>query len=89
MKRVFVPMILAALAACALGCQSGTSHLWGNGPVSSATPPVYGGMVATPLAAPSRGCGPGCSSCGGNSVSVLSGPQAFALGPTTGAVLEQ
>lgn len=86
MKRLAVVMFLAASA---LGCQSGPSRLWGNGPVSSASPPVYGGMAAMPLVAPSRGCGRGCSSCGGNSLPVLSGPQAFALGPAAGPVVEQ
>ncbi len=89
MKRLAVVTILAVLAVSALGCQSGSSRLWGNGPVSSASPPVYSGMAAMPLVAPSRECGPGCSSCGGNSLPVLSGPQAFALGPAAGPVVEQ
>ena len=89
MKKLVVLTILAVLAASAPGCQSGPSRLWRNGPVSTAAPPAYDGMAAMPPAAPSRGCGSGCRSCGGNSLPVLSGPQAFAAGPSTGPVLGQ
>ncbi len=89
MRRLVALTIHAVLAASALGCQSGPSRLWRNSPVSTTAPPLYGGMVAMPVAAPSRGCGPGCSSCGGATVPVLSDPQAYAAGPTTGPVLGQ
>lgn len=89
MKRFGVLTILAALAASAVGCQSGASRLWGNPPVSATAPPTYGGMAAVRPASPSGKCGPGCNSCGGNSVSVLSGPQAFAPGPATGSSFQR
>jgi len=89
MKKLVVLTILAVLAASAPGCQSDRSHLWGNAAASKATLPAYDGMAAMPPAAPSRGCGPGCRSCGGNSLPLLSRPQAFAAGPSTGPVLGQ
>jgi len=100
MKKLGVLMIVAILATSGPGCQSGGSRLWRNAPASTAASPIYDGMAVSPVysqpgmvattpRAPSRGCGPGCSSCGGNSPQVLSGPQAFAPGPGTDPVLGQ
>ena len=101
MKRLFVLTIVAILAAGGPGCQSRRCCPWRNGPVSTPVSPIYDGMgapspvysqpaaaVTTP-GAPSGGCGPGCSSCGGSSPQVLSGPQAYAPGPSTGPVIGQ
>ena len=100
MKKLVVLTIVAMLAASSPGCQSRRFCPWRNAATPAAPSITYDGMAASPPTyrepgmaapslAPSRGCGPGCSSCGGNSPQVLSGPQAFAPGPNTGPVLGQ
>lgn len=80
MKKLFVLTFLAVVAVAVAGCQS-----------RRAAPVPYGGIgtPSTVSPAPSRGCGPGCGSCGGNTPQVLPGLQVFAPGPDTAPVLGQ
>ena len=87
MKKLVVLTILAALAVSAPGCQSGPNRFWPHAPAPAAAPIAYDEMAVMPPATRSRGCGPGCRSCGGNSLPVLSGPQEFAAESNVGPVL--
>jgi hypothetical protein len=95
MKRFFLLALAGMLIATAPGCES--RRCWRNrNTVRTAPSATYEGMApssamyseqpATTMrsAAPSGGCGPGCN-CGGKSIPMLSGPQAFA----PGAAVEQ
>ncbi len=98
MKKLFVLTVVGVLIASAPGCRSGRCCPWRNAGAPTTTydgmpmpPPVYGGptMAAPASAPPAGGCGPGCSSCGGNSPQVLSAPQQFAPGPNAGPIVGQ
>jgi hypothetical protein len=98
MKKVVILAAVGMLIAGAAGCQSRRSFPWRNAPGAAAT---YNGMAApslmysdpgltaSPSPRPAGGCGPGCSSCGGSSPQVLSGPQAFVPNFSTGSGLGQ
>jgi len=98
MKRTIILAAVGMLIAGASGCQSRRFSPWRNAPAAAA---AYNGMAApslmysepgltaSPSPRPAGGCGPGCSSCGGSSPQVLSGPQAFVPGPSAGPGLGQ
>lgn len=92
MKKIVILVAAGMLIAGAAGCQSRRSLPWRNAPAAAtyngmAAPSLMysdPGLTASPAPRPAGGCGPGCSSCGGSSPQVLSGPQAFVPGPGLG-----
>jgi len=92
MKKLVILVAVGMLIAGAAGCQSRQFSSWRNAPAATtyngmAAPPVMysePGMTASSSPRPAGGCGPGCSSCGGRSPQVLSGPPTFVPGPNAG-----
>jgi hypothetical protein len=85
MKRLSVLMIVSTLVVGTAGCRQCNWFGRSSGPAcSSAAMPATTYVVpdaTVPVTSPAS-CGPGCNSCGNNSVPVLSGAQGYTATPT-------
>jgi hypothetical protein len=82
MKRLLVLTIVSTLVVGMVGCQQCN---WFGRPSSPAVAP--GAAYSTPAmpmapATSSPSCGPGCNSCGGNTLPMFSGAQGYTSAPT-------
>ena len=88
-KGICALAVVGTLIAASLGCQSRRFYRAQNtvpaGPAatyegSSFSPGTYSQPATTvPMSSsPSRGCGPGCKSCGNRAIPALAGPQMLA-----------
>jgi len=82
MKRLLVLTIVSTLVVGTVGC--GTCNWFGQRSSPAITPGTTYSAPAMPMApamSPAS-CGPGCNSCGGNTLPMLSGAQGYAPAAT-------
>ena len=86
MKRLFVLTVVSTLVVGTAGCRQCNWFGRSSGPAMQrprhmpAT--TYVVPAATAPATSPASCGPGCNSCGSNTLPILSGAQGYAAAPT-------
>jgi hypothetical protein len=80
MKRLLFLTVVSTFIVGTAGCRQCN---WFGRPSCAATTPTYSApaMQMAPATSPPS-CGPGCNSCGSNSLPMLSDPQSYVSTPT-------